>query len=54
MAIELNEFNIQHCLRTAIKGQAVADFITEFAQSKGKEVGVAARWSIHTDESSNR
>ena len=29
-AIELSEFNIQYRPRTAIKGQAVADFITEF------------------------
>ncbi|XP_065639023.1 uncharacterized protein LOC136071527 [Quercus suber] len=29
-AIELSEFNIQYLLRTAIKGQIVADFIAEF------------------------
>ena len=30
-AVELSEFVIQYRLRTAIKGQAVADFIAEFA-----------------------
>ena len=29
-AIELSEFDIQYRPRTAIKGQAVADFIVEF------------------------
>ena len=52
--IELSEFDIQYRLRTAIKGQAVADFFTEFTQSEGKEVGATAQWSIHTDGSSNR
>ena len=53
-AIELNEFDIQYRPRTMIKGQAMADFIAEFAQSEGKEVGAAAQRNIHTDESSNR
>ena len=52
--IELNEFDIQYRPRTMIKGQAMADFIAEFAQSGGKEVGAAAQRNIHTDESSNR
>ena len=30
-AVELSEFAIQYRLRTAIKGQAMADFIAEFA-----------------------
>ena len=29
-AIELSEFNVQYRPRTAIKGQVVADFITEY------------------------
>ena len=53
-AIELNEFDIQYRPRTMIKGQAMADFIAEFAQSEGKEVGAVAQRNIHTDESSNR
>ena len=37
-AIELSEFDIQYRPQTAIKGQAMADFITKFVQSEGKEV----------------
>ena len=33
-AVELSEFNTQYHPWTAIKGQAVADFIAEFAQSE--------------------
>ena len=29
-AIELSKFDIQYCPRTAIKGQIVVDFITEY------------------------
>ena len=38
-AIELSEFDIQYCPRTTIKGQIVADFITEFThvEDKGTE-----------------
>ena len=53
-AVELSEFVIQYRLRTAIKGQAVADFIAEFAQSEDKGEENAAQWNIHTDRSSNR
>ena len=53
-AVELSEFVIQYRLRTAIKGQAMADFIVEFAQSEDKGEENAAQWSIHTDGSSNR
>ena len=35
--IELSEFDIQYRPRTAIKGQAVADFIAEYTQLEGKE-----------------
>ena len=52
--IELSEFNIQYRLRTAIKGQAVVDFIAEYTQLEGKGVEVLGQWSIHTDGSSNR
>ena len=41
-AIELSEFDVQYCPRTAIKGQAMVDFIAEFAQSEAKEVGATA------------
>ena len=52
--IELSEFNIQYCLRTTIKGQAVVDFIAEYTQLEGKGAEVLGQWSIHTDGSSNR
>jgi len=35
-AVELSEFDIQYHLQTAIKGQVVANFIAEFAQSEDK------------------
>ena len=53
-AVELSEFNIQYHPWTAIKGQAVADFIAEFAQSEDKREENAAQWNIHVDRSSNR
>ena len=34
-AVELSEFDIQYRLRTAIKGQVVADFIAEFTLGEG-------------------
>ena len=51
--IELSEFDIQYSSRTAIKGQAVVDFIVEYTQLKGKGAEVLGQWSIHTDGSSN-
>ena len=51
--IELSEFDIQYSPRTAIKGQAVADFIAEYTQLEGKGAEVLGQWSIHTDGSSN-
>ena len=53
-AIELSEFDIQYHPRTAIKGQAVADFIAKFAQSEDKGEENAAQWNIQMDGSSNR
>ena len=53
-AIELSEFDIQYHPRTAIKGQAVADFIAKFAQSEDKGEENAAQWNIHMDGSYNR
>ena len=35
-AIELSEFDVQYCQRTAIKGQVVADFIAEFTNMEGQ------------------
>ena len=53
-AIELSEFDIQYRLRTAVKGQIVADFIAEYTQSEDKGVKEHKLWSIHTDGSSNQ
>ena len=33
--VELSEFDIQYQLRTALKGQVVVDFITEFTLVEG-------------------
>ena len=53
-AVELSEFDIRYCLRTAIKGQVVADFIAEFTLMEGQGVEVVPQWSVHTNRSSNR
>ena len=53
-AIDLSEFDIQYRLRTAIKGQIVADFIAKFTKDEGEGVDEVPQWSIHTDGSSNR
>ena len=53
-AIELGEFDVQYRPRMAIKGQVVADFITEFTYMKGQGVEKCPQWSIHMDGSSNR
>ena len=53
-AIELSEFDIQYCPRTAIKGQVVADFIAEFTHDEDKGAEKSPQWSVHTDGSSNR
>ena len=52
-AIELNEFDVQYRPRTAVKGQVMADFIAEYAQSLDKGAKGHRLWSIHTDGSSN-
>ncbi|XP_050259998.1 uncharacterized protein LOC126705091 [Quercus robur] len=53
-AIELSEFDIQYHPRTAIKGQIVADFITEFTHDEDKGAEESSHWSIYTDGLSNR
>ena len=53
-AIELSEFDVQYHPRIAIKGQIVADFITEYTQSEDKGVKGQRLWSIQTDGSSNQ
>ena len=53
-AIELCKFDVQYRPRTAVKGQIVVDFITEYTQSEDKGVEGQKLWSIHTDGSSNQ
>ena len=53
-AIELSEFEIQYRPRTAIKGQAVAEFITNFTLGEGQVEEEKEQWSIYTNGSSNR
>ena len=53
-AIELSEFDVQYRPRTVVKGQIVADFITEYTQSKDSGAEGQKLWSIHTDGSSNQ
>ena len=50
----MREFDIQYRLRTAIKGQIIADFIAEFTHDEDEGAEESRQWSIHTDESSNR
>ncbi|XP_075659134.1 uncharacterized protein LOC142629017 [Castanea sativa] len=52
-SIELSEFDIQYRPCTTIKGQAVADFIAEFASAEG-EGAENPQWSIFTNGLSNR
>ncbi|XP_065623023.1 uncharacterized protein LOC136064769 [Quercus suber] len=52
--IELSEFDIYYRPRTAIKGQAVADFIAEYTQTEDKGADALKQWNIHTDGSSNK
>ena len=52
-AIELSQFDIEYHPRTAIKAQALADFITEFTiPDKDNLTNEAERWTIQTDGSS--
>ena len=53
-AIKLSEFDVQYRLRTAIKGQVVADFIAEFTNMEGQGAEEYPQWIIHMDRSSNR
>ena len=50
----MSEFDIQYCSRTAIKGQVIANFITEFTHDEDKGAEESPQWSVHTDGSSNR
>ena len=46
-AIELSQFDIEYLPRTAIKAQALADFIAEFTfLEEGNPTNDAKRWTI--------
>ena len=52
-AIELNQFDIEYHPRTAIKAQALADFIAEFTLPDEENLSLEAeRWTIQIDGSS--
>ena len=50
-AIELSEFDIKYQPRSAIKAQALADFIAKFTPNHGEldEVDKAKKWVIYVD-----
>ena len=51
--IKLNQFNIEYHPRTAIKAQALVDFITEFTlPDEGNLTNEAEQWMVQTDGSS--
>ena len=52
-AIELSQFDIEYLPRTAIKAQALVDFIAEFTfLDEDNLTNEAERWTIQTDGSS--
>ena len=52
-AIKLSQFDIEYLPRTAIKAQALADFIAEFTfPDEDSPTNDAKRWMIQTDGSS--
>ena len=53
-AVKLSEFDIQYHLRTAVKGQVMADFITKFTLRDGQGAKEKRQRNIYTDGSSNR
>ncbi|KAK0608328.1 hypothetical protein LWI29_029020 [Acer saccharum] len=59
-AIELSEFDVEYLPRTAIKAQAVADFVTEFTEPSIEVARVMVernkkvfKWQLRVDGSSN-
>ena len=54
-AVELSQFDIEYHPRTAIKVQALVDFVVEFTIPDEKEIlDESKRWTIQTDGSSAR
>nr|XP_018681665.1 PREDICTED: uncharacterized protein LOC108952829 [Musa acuminata subsp. malaccensis] len=52
-AVELSEHDISYVPRTAIKAQAVADFVAELAQMDGDPGQTPEAWTLHVDSSAN-
>ena len=52
-AIKLSQFDVQYHPQTAIKAQALADFIAEFTAPKHED-NQEELWTIHTNGSSNQ
>ena len=53
--IELNQFNIEYHPRTAIKAQALADFIAEFTlPNESSLTNKTKQWTVQTDSSSTQ
>ncbi|XP_024029260.1 uncharacterized protein LOC112093922 [Morus notabilis] len=54
-SIELSQFEIDYKPRTAIKGQALADFVAEFTglPAEVEEADEPPRWKLYVDGSSN-
>ena len=51
LAIELSQFDIEYHPKTAIKAQALADFIAEFTLlDKNSLTNETERWTIQTDD----
>ena len=51
-AIELSQFDIEYHPKTAIKAQALADFIVEFTIPKDDNAtNMTKQWTIRTDSS---
>uniref|UniRef100_A0A2N9ES18 Uncharacterized protein n=1 Tax=Fagus sylvatica TaxID=28930 RepID=A0A2N9ES18_FAGSY len=57
-SVELSEFDINYLSWSAIKAQALADFIAEFTNKDDKQAETVEnktpRWTIHTDDSSTK
>ena len=57
-SVEMSEFDIDYRSWSAIKAQALADFIAEFTNKDDEPVDAednkAPRWTVHTDGSSNK
>ncbi|KAL0291448.1 UNVERIFIED_CONTAM: hypothetical protein Sradi_7026100 [Sesamum radiatum] len=50
--IELSKYDISYLPRTTIKGQALADFVSEMTGTTHEEVSRARPWLLHIDGSS--